>query len=61
MVFLIFLIFLIDIINIDIPNGFPLVCEFDEDMKFLRKYYLGNESDVKIRIQSCIDEGKSDK
>ena len=32
----------IDIVGLNIPTGVPLVYELNEDLKPLKKYYLGN-------------------
>jgi 2,3-bisphosphoglycerate-dependent phosphoglycerate mutase len=33
-----------DIVNLNIPNGQPLIYELDIDLKPIRSYYLGNQS-----------------
>ena len=32
-----------DIVNLEIPTGVPLVYEFDDEMHFVRKFYLGEQ------------------
>ena len=29
-----------DIVSVEIPTGTPLVYEFDDDLNFVKKYYL---------------------
>jgi len=53
--------FILDIIDVDIPNSFPLVCEFDEDMNLISRYYLGNETEINQKIKNVKNEGKSKK
>jgi 2,3-bisphosphoglycerate-dependent phosphoglycerate mutase len=36
-----------DIVNVNIPTGVPLVYEFDENLKAVNRYYLGQEDAVK--------------
>ena len=35
-----------DIVGLNIPNGVPLVYEFDDDLRPLRRYYLGDAAAV---------------
>jgi len=39
-----------EIVDLNIPTGVPLVLELDDDLKFLRQYYLGDPA----RIQQAI-------
>ena len=41
-----------DIIDLEIPNGIPLVYEFDNDLNPLKSYYLGNHESIKDTIKS---------
>jgi 2,3-bisphosphoglycerate-dependent phosphoglycerate mutase len=37
-----------DIMAVNIPNGFPLIYELDENLKPVRHYYLGNQADIDL-------------
>ena len=41
-----------EISECNVPCGIPLVFEFDDDMNFVEKHYLGDEEFV----QKCIEE-----
>ncbi|MDO5732667.1 MAG: 2,3-diphosphoglycerate-dependent phosphoglycerate mutase [Eubacteriales bacterium] len=47
------------IIDVNIPTGVPLVYEFDDDYKFLRKYYLGDQEALAAKMQSVANQGKA--
>lgn len=47
-----------DIESLNIPTGMPLVYEFDENLKPLKHYYLGNEEDVNIAIRAVENQIK---
>lgn len=44
--------------TLEIPTGVPLVVHFDDDMKFLRKEYLGDPEEVAKRAEAVRDQGK---
>ena len=48
-----------DIVNLNIPNGQPLVYELDADLKPLRSYYLGDASAIQAATQAVASQGKS--
>ncbi len=48
-----------DIISVNIPTGVPLVYEFDDDMNFLNKYYLGDQEAIKAKMDSVANQGKA--
>ena len=47
-----------DIINVNIPTGVPLVYEFDDDFKFINKYYLGDQEALKAKMNAVANQGK---
>jgi len=47
-----------ELINLNIPTGVPLVYEFDENLKVIKKYYLGDESKVQKEIDRVANQGK---
>ena len=48
-----------DILNLNIPTGVPLVYEFDENFNVLKKEYLGNEEELKKKMQAVANQGKA--
>jgi 2,3-bisphosphoglycerate-dependent phosphoglycerate mutase len=48
-----------EIVNVNIPNGQPLVYELDADLKPLRSYYLGDASAIAAAMQAVASQGKS--
>lgn len=47
-----------DIINVNIPTGTPLVYEFDDDLKVVKHYYLGDQEALKAKMASVANQGK---
>jgi hypothetical protein len=41
-----------DILEINIPTGVPLIYEFDENLKSLRSYYLGDQEEIRKKIDA---------
>lgn len=41
-----------DIVNFNIPTGVPLVYELDEKLKPLRHYFLGNQEEIKRKMEA---------
>ena len=50
-----------EIIGVHIPTGVPLVYEFDDDGKFLKKYYLGDADAIAAKMNAVAAQGKSKK
>ena len=48
-----------DIVNLNIPNGQPLVYELDADLKPLSSYYLGDAAAIAAATQAVANQGKS--
>ncbi|MGH8145170.1 MAG: 2,3-diphosphoglycerate-dependent phosphoglycerate mutase [Rhodanobacteraceae bacterium] len=48
-----------DITGLNIPNGVPLVYEFDDDLKPLRHFYLGDEAAIAAKAAAVAAQGKS--
>ena len=42
-----------------VPNGVPLVYEFDEAMKPLRSYYLGDPEAIAAKMAAVASQGKA--
>ena len=48
-----------DIVNLNIPNGIPLVYELDDHMKPLRHYYLGDAEAAAKAAAAVATQGKA--
>ena len=48
-----------DIVNLNIPNGTPLVYELDENLKPIRHYYLGDQDAIAAQLAAVAAQGKS--
>ncbi|WP_395140896.1 2,3-diphosphoglycerate-dependent phosphoglycerate mutase [Schlegelella aquatica] len=48
-----------DIVGLNIPNGIPLVYELDENLKPIRRYYLGDEEAAKKAAAAVASQGKA--
>jgi len=48
-----------DIVNLNIPNGQPLVYELDADLKPIRHYYLGDQAAIEAALKAVANQGKS--
>jgi 2,3-bisphosphoglycerate-dependent phosphoglycerate mutase len=47
------------IVELNIPNGVPLVYEFDEHLKPLRHYYLGDADAIAAKMAAVANQGKA--
>ena len=47
-----------DIVELNIPTGMPLVYELDDDLKPLKRYYLGDAEKVKAAMDAVANQGK---
>ena len=47
------------IVELNIPNGVPLVYEFDEKLKPLRHYYLGDADAIAAKMAAVANQGKA--
>ena len=48
-----------DIVNLNIPNGQPLVYELDAQLKPIRHYYLGDPAVIAAAQQAVASQGKA--
>ena len=46
-----------EILEVNIPTGVPLVYEFDEDMHFVRKEYLGDPDAIAAKMNAVAKQG----
>ena len=49
------------IVQLNIPAGRPLVKEFDDEMKPIRHYYLGNADEIAAAMAAVAAQGKAKK
>ena len=47
-----------EILELNIPTGVPLVYEFDENFKPLKRYYLGNADEIAAKAAAVANQGK---
>ena len=47
-----------DIADLNIPTGMPVVYEFEDDMKPIRRYYLGDPERVKKAMEAVASQAK---
>ena len=46
-----------EIVGINIPTGIPLVYEFDDDLHFIKKEYLGDPDAIAAKINAVAKQG----
>lgn len=47
-----------DIVEFNFPTGIPMVCELDENLKLLKKYFLATPEELKAALEAIINQGK---
>ena len=50
-----------DILELNIPTGVPLVYEFDESLKPVKHYYLGDPAEIAAAMDAVAKQGKAKK
>lgn len=48
-----------EILNLNIPTAVPMVYEFDENMKPIKRYYLGNQDEIAAKQAAVANQGKA--
>lgn len=48
-----------EILELNIPTAVPLVYEFDENMKPIKRYYLGNAEEIAAKAAVVANQGKA--
>lgn len=48
-----------EITEVNIPTGVPLVYEFDDNFKVIKKYYLGDQEALKAKMAAVANQGKA--
>jgi 2,3-bisphosphoglycerate-dependent phosphoglycerate mutase len=47
------------IVDVNVPNGRPLVYELDADLKPIRSYYLGDQEAIAAALSAVANQGKA--
>ena len=47
-----------EIVGVNIPTAVPLVYEFDDNMKVLKHYYLGDQEALKAKMEAVANQGR---
>ncbi|MDT3429158.1 2,3-bisphosphoglycerate-dependent phosphoglycerate mutase [Paenibacillus forsythiae] len=47
-----------ELLNLNIPTGIPLVYELDDDVKPIRRFYLGEKEEVEAKAREVANQGK---
>merc|ERR1711862_895696 len=50
-----------EVLEFNIPTACPLVYELDENLKFIKKYYLMDEAEVKAKMAAVAAQGQAKK
>lgn len=50
-----------EIMELNIPTGVPLVYEFDENLKPLQHYYLGDQAEIAAKMEAVAKQGQAKK
>ena len=48
-----------EILDVNIPTGVPLVYEFDDNFKVIKKYYLGDQEALQKKMSAVANQGKA--
>ena len=48
-----------DIVGLNIPTGVPLVYELDDNLQPVRKFYLGDEEEIRNSMAKVANQGKA--
>jgi len=48
-----------DIMGLNVPTGIPLVYELDNQLNPMKKYYIGDEEEIKKAIESVANQSKA--
>ncbi|BBF43257.1 phosphoglycerate mutase [Lachnospiraceae bacterium KM106-2] len=46
-----------EILNVNIPTGIPLIYELNDEGKYIKKYYLGNQERIQLKMQAVANQG----
>lgn len=48
-----------EIVELNIPTAVPLVYELTDDLKPIRRYYLGNQAEIEAKLNAVANQGKA--
>lgn len=48
-----------EILKVNIPTGVPLVYELDDDLNYIRDYYLGDQEEIKAAMKNVANQAKN--
>ncbi len=48
-----------EILKVNIPTGVPLVYELDDDLNYIKDYYLGDQDEIKAAMNKVANQAKS--
>ena len=48
-----------EIVELNIPTAVPLVYELTDDLKPIKRYYLGNQDEIAQKMQAVANQGKA--
>jgi 2,3-bisphosphoglycerate-dependent phosphoglycerate mutase len=48
-----------EIVELNIPTAIPLVYELTDDLKPIRRYYLGNQAEIEAKMKAVANQGKA--
>ena len=48
-----------EIVSLNLPTGVPYVFEFDEDMKMIKDYFLGDPEEIQRKMGAVAAQGKA--
>jgi 2,3-bisphosphoglycerate-dependent phosphoglycerate mutase len=48
-----------EVLELNIPTAVPLVYELDSKMRFVKKYYLMDEAELKAKMEAVANQGKA--
>lgn len=50
-----------DVVEFNFPTGIPLVCQFDENMNLVKRDFLASSEELKIALDTVVNQGKATK
>ncbi len=48
-----------EIVGLNLPTAMPYVFEFDDNLNFIKDYFLGDPEEIKKRMEAVANQGKS--
>ncbi|MDD5696351.1 MAG: 2,3-bisphosphoglycerate-dependent phosphoglycerate mutase, partial [Bacteroidales bacterium] len=47
-----------EIVEFNIPTGVPYVFEFDDDLRLIRDYFIGDPEEIRKKMEAVANQGK---